>query len=386
MRVMLSRERGVLPMNRGAITALLANCLTPVPLTAAAREQLRATLSSKGTNWTRLLQAASTRLVAPALPDELAGKGLWDLLPADARDYLETVRDLNAHRNTELLSIIEGVARVLNQAGIEPLLLKGSGCLATELHPHRGSRVLRDIDILVPPAQFAAAAHALEGAGWFPPVPLPSEMPLHAHSQIGFTHCRGLKLVELHQELLPAEQQHRLAASDLLRAGVSLTLGNGARVLVLPPLETVIVNVVHHQIMHGCFQSGMIDVRALYDLALLHRRYGAEIDWPALDTWFDRRGWRPELYAYLALGQELFAMPRSETLQPRWREHLAAGYAKFLYRMPMLCLPARICFLVCRRIRADGWKTVVHYARRITQRDFYPVIRRVIVSTWRQLP
>lgn len=373
-------------MNRGAMTALLAECLTPVPLTASAHEDLRATLSSTQMNWTRFLQAASTRLVAPALPAELARKGLWDLMPADARDYLETVRDLNARRNRELLTTTEELADVLNRVDIEPLLLKGMGCFATGLYPHVGSRVLRDIDILVAPGRFEVAAFALEGAGWFHPKALPAETPLRAHSQIGFTHRRGFKLVELHQELLPLEQRHRLAASDLLQAGVSQTLANGARVRVLPPLETVIVNVVHHQIMHACYQTGMIDLRALYDLALLRRRYGSAIDWSSLDMWFDRRGWRSVLHAYLALGRELFATPPLPARQQGWREHLAAGYANLLCRAPVLCIPARVLFIIRSRIRADGWKALAHYLRRSTQRDFYRLIRRLIVVTWRQSP
>lgn len=373
-------------MNRGAITVFLAHCLTPLTLPASAQEHLRATLSSKQTNWTRLLRAAGTRLIAPALPVELARKGLWDLLPVPARDYLETVQDLNACRNTELLATVEDVTLVLNQAGIEPLLLKGIGCLVTELYPHRGSRVLRDIDILVSPSQFEAAARALEGAGWFHPKPLPAEMPLQAHSQIAFTHRRGLKLVELHQELLPVEQRHRLCASDLLQAGVSRSLANGARVKVLPPLETVIVNVVHHQVMHRCSQTGIVDLRALYDLARLQRRHGSAIDWPTLETWFERRGWRPVLYAYLALGRELFAMPLPEIRQPGWRAHLAAGYAKLLCRFPALCIPPRFLVVIRSRIRIDGWKALAHYLRRSTQRDFYRLIRRLIVVTWRQSP
>ncbi len=76
------------------------------------------------------------------------------------------------YRNQLSFQTLATVLRVLHEAGIETLVLKGVA-LALRYYPHIGLRPMNDFDVLVPTDKMAAALDALRAKGWTP-VPLPN--------------------------------------------------------------------------------------------------------------------------------------------------------------------------------------------------------------------
>ena len=74
----------------GAVLAVLA--VRPVLALGAA-------LAAADLDWRPLNRTAGQHLVTPSLADACRRQGLFDRLPAEVRDYLDGIRDLNRLRN-----------------------------------------------------------------------------------------------------------------------------------------------------------------------------------------------------------------------------------------------------------------------------------------------
>lgn len=361
-----------------SIIPLVARCLTPGQPEPLALAELRSALTAAEVDWSSLLTAASRLLVAPSLYDPLIAKNLWNSLPDAARDYLSCVHSLNTHRNTLLLKQAEHLAALLNGVGIEPLLLKGIAYLVQGLHPSPGSRVMSDIDILVAENEVSRARYCLERAGWRLMQPLPANIPVDTHMHFVYAYDNAPARVELHQAFMEFGQRHLLPGSDLLSAAKPATLENGARVLLLPAQESVIVNIVHSHIRGGCHRLGVLALRSLYDLVLLCQRHDDPIDWTAMLEWFEGRGWRRALHARLFDAAELFSMPLHPTVSQDLNFKLSMARIRLLRRFTYLRLLVHACNQVPRTARSLGWRTIGYYAKRATQPDFYYHLRRLL--------
>lgn len=372
------REYGRRSAPGSPICSLLAHYLTPIPLEPGAGDELSEALTAGYVDWRSVLKTASELLVAPALRDALIARGLWRSLPDEARDYLSSVHHLNTHRNQLLLKEISDLAALLNEVGIEPLLLKGIAHLVEGLHPSPGSRVMSDIDILVAEAKIPAARDRLERAGWWLMQPLPPDAPTNMVMHFVYAHDNAPARVELHQAFMAFEERNLLPASALLSVATPKKLPNGATVLLLPPQESLIVNIVHSQIRGDCHRLGLLGFRSLYDLVLLCHRYRDAIDWIALLDWFERRGWRTVLHARLLEAAAMFAVPVPLHLPQDAGVKLSLARIRLLRRFPVLRFFVHVSKQVPRTVRSLGWRAVGYYAKRATQYDFYYHMRRLM--------
>ena len=112
---------------------------------------LAAALTAADLDWPSLIRTAGQHLVTPSLADACRRQGLFDPLPAEVRDYLDGIRDLNRLRNRDLRAALTAIARALDPLGIRPLLLKGANALLPDQYPGAEDRVLGDLDLGVPP-------------------------------------------------------------------------------------------------------------------------------------------------------------------------------------------------------------------------------------------
>jgi Uncharacterised nucleotidyltransferase len=131
-----------------------------------ASPELRAMVRAHAIDWERVLRQASGDLVLPALAAALRDLDLSRSVDEELRAFLEAVHGANVERNRELRGELRAVIGVLNRVGIEPVLLKGAIRLVDGLYPDDGWRMLRDLDLLVPEARWAAAVQALQRAGY----------------------------------------------------------------------------------------------------------------------------------------------------------------------------------------------------------------------------
>jgi hypothetical protein len=106
--------------------------------------------------------------VAPFLHARLEAEDRFALVGEPVRAGLEAIRRKTRHDNLLLLARLEEALDLLLGAGIVPVALKGVDVLH-RLYSRFDERTLDDVDLLVPPAQAAAAIAVLEKAGWTGP-------------------------------------------------------------------------------------------------------------------------------------------------------------------------------------------------------------------------
>ncbi len=224
-------------------------------------------------DWEKTVQVAAREQVLPTLHGKLS-------CPPEIADFLEGIHELNAERNRQLLGEVETLAHLLNQAGIEPVLLKGSAYLVAGVYPDAADRWLQDIDFLVSPPRSAEAFEIIRSSGYEPYVPEPTALVRHHHPML----FQALRFpVEIHHSLGLGACNTFLTADELAGASTAFQLGR-ARVRV-PSAEHLMTHLImHSQMHHGSSDRIWPSLRAMYDLALLERRF--TIAWDAIRSRF----------------------------------------------------------------------------------------------------
>jgi len=189
--------------------------------------------------------------------------------PPEISDFLAGIHQLNAERNRQLLDEVESLAVLLNQAGIEPVLLKGAAYLVTGVYSDPADRMLQDIDFLVSPAQSRQAFEIIQGAGYEPYVPNPTALVLHHHPALTRVHRVP---VEIHYSLGQGASNTILRADEIVDRSTQHRLGRAA--VRIPSAEHLMTHaIVHSQIQHGSYSRIWPSLRAMLDLVLLGRRF-----------------------------------------------------------------------------------------------------------------
>ena len=200
-------------------------------------------------SWETLIEASSHHLVTPALA--------WSMrdadCPPDVRGYFDAVLTLNRDRNEAIATTLARVAGLLNEAGIEPVLLKGAAHLATGLYSDPAIRVIGDIDVLIPDGRAPDAWEQLCKAGFADLAPTAFvSLPMHhlprlsdATSHIG---------VELHTEVIRRSFEGLLPIPwfvDGAEAGVF----RGCRVRIPHATRRVAHTIVHDQLQDAGYSA-----------------------------------------------------------------------------------------------------------------------------------
>lgn len=158
-------------------------------------------------DWPAVLDLPGGRFLHPELYAALAGAGLLEQLPPEARRRLGQAAARNAARNQYLLARLRQVARALGAAGIRAVLLKGSALIA-ESPAYAQVRYLDDVDLLVREPDHDRAAGVLARLGFaagglpmgFDGRAAPSSSAREVHHASAHIDEQGL-VVELHTDL-----------------------------------------------------------------------------------------------------------------------------------------------------------------------------------------
>ncbi|TCP39281.1 nucleotidyltransferase family protein [Rhodovulum marinum] len=235
----------------------------------------------------RLVRASDTLVTAvwPAANAADKARHAADLAP------FEAAHDLNAVRNADLRRQIEAVGICLNRAGIVPVLLKGASHLATDLWPTPGSRLLADLDLLVPQGQLQTAHRTLlELAGRGAQAPGHPELVAQHKHLLPVVGAGGQAPVELHHAILPEEARALAPAEDIIARSEEIVLGQ-ARLRVPAPTDRVLIAMLHGPAGGGTYLAPMLQMRDLLDIRFLAARHGDRIDWDWLERHLAGAGW-----------------------------------------------------------------------------------------------
>ena len=240
--------------------------------------------------WSDIVAVASEHLVTPALSRPLAG---ILAAPAEAQQYFDIVRGLNAVRNETICEVLEIVLRALNRIDVQPVLLKGAAMLASGLYRDPAERIIGDIDLLIPASRLAAAASALRQNGFAPENTMGEKRWIapssHERHLAPLLHADTGAGVELHRELFGKRYQALLPAAEML-AGSVMQQWRGADIRMPAPTHLVMHNIVHDQLHHGAPGARRFHLRSARELVLLASRAQGSLDWRCLEARFLQTG------------------------------------------------------------------------------------------------
>jgi len=131
----------------------------------AAAAELNVQAQQPGWSWEAVVARAFAEDLAPLLCVQLSPTGWWAALPPGIRDALIAAYEGSAIRSAVLFTELEEIIGRMAQAGVSVLLLKGAA-LAEALYGDPACRPMRDLDLLVQPAQVAAALAVLTECGY----------------------------------------------------------------------------------------------------------------------------------------------------------------------------------------------------------------------------
>jgi hypothetical protein len=254
-------------------------------------------------DWTPLLALANSHLLTPALYASLLRAGALSDTPAEARQYLGFLHRENAKRNHAIENQIGRVVQALNGAGIVPVFLKGAATLKRGLHLDPGARMMRDIDVLVERYEADRAVEALSGIGYAIATRYPD-----GHHAVADLSLDGVPAaVDLHAELV--DPRYMFSASELRKRALPCQ-ERGLRFAVPCPDDMVLHNVIHAQIHFlGNYYRGALDLHQVHDFSMMVRRFGAAVDWGALEKRLGEHRVDRALHVFALAATRLFGVP-----------------------------------------------------------------------------
>jgi Uncharacterised nucleotidyltransferase len=259
------------------------------------RHRALTALHQNGWSWDALFAAASAEALLPSLSGFLREMDLAEGLGVPITGFLAAVECSNRERNERITGELKSAVALLNQVGIEPVVLKGLAYLATGVYKDTGARYLIDIDLLLAEDEVGAASGILARNGFvvdgqdpfrdfrhhLAPLRRPGSVWIELHHCLGLGRCK---------ELLPA--------SEVIARSVPYDL-DGLKVRVPCPEHLLVHLIMHSQIRHPYNERIWPPLRAVADLVLLTRRFGPELPWDAIVNRFSASGYYRLLVLHL---------------------------------------------------------------------------------------
>ena len=308
------------------LLALLGDILGPKAELAAVPLRLR--LMDRAFAWQDLVGLASGQDVLPPLIRALSERGLLLPLPRSikvnsARHATGQLRDAYrqhlARRDLERRQL-QGILSALDAAGVVPLLLKGARYLVAPAGPWCEARSMRDIDILVQPAESARAVAALQAAGY----ERERGSGLVHHHLPEMRRAGEPAALEIHTEAHPAAGQ-RVMSTDHVWAHATNS-GSGP-FLVMPIRWHALHGLLHHQVSERGHVRRSLAVKGLWEWTMLTCTFSPE-DWDAVAAHMRAAGASDVLGSWLAQSQRLFGLevPAVAAVSPGALSHAEATF------------------------------------------------------------
>jgi len=283
--------------------------------------------TARDMDWPALVHHADGHTLTPLLYDTWRQAGALEYVPPELRDRMAKAYADNAARNINIRADLLEAHRILTEADVPHLVLKGWP-LAERLYSEPAHRFLSDLDFLVPAGRAEPGHRALRAAG-FRPLPakdewiekhLPSLWRNDGYDWDGYLYDPDYpRPVELHLRLW--ERGWRgLRIADLPDpwAGAETRMVAGLPMQVLTAEDTLV-----HLAMH--FAVHLIEREArlnqLLDLARFVHAESAGLDWERGLASAGAANISRFVYASLFLAHRIFGSPLPP---PRYWERLQA--------------------------------------------------------------
>lgn len=281
-------------------------------------EHLRSIAVSGRLDWRILLDLAHAQKIAPALWVALRNRKMVEHLPAEARERLFKTYLLNTLKNKGLREQAITAVRQINAIGVEPILLKGGISLFVKTFDDPGSRVMVDLDILVPKTSAEACWNALLDIGYLPIADNP-------HCYVNYQNHHHLRplyrpgeqgAIELHRDALPNSAARILPTQRIWDQAGPVVDESGIALRVPSPTYRVLHNLLHADLINQTHVRGLTALRSLHELAMMQRLYRERLDWETMRRLMERGGQGRVLRASLYLAHRYFGSPLPDCMRP----------------------------------------------------------------------
>jgi hypothetical protein len=276
-------------------------------------ERLRAAIASGCLDWRMVIDVAYAQKVTPALWVALRNRKLVENLPTRIQEYLWKVHLLNTLKNKRFKEQALEVANRLNSIGIEPMLLKGGASLFVSVFDDPGTRIMSDLDILVPPSQAKRCWDNLRALGY---LPLDYDFDFSRHHHLRpLYRPGGYGMIEIHREPLLGETAAILPAELIWKRSEPIR-ESGVRMVAPEPTFRILHNLLHAALVNRAYARGDIALRSLHELALTQAVYERNIDWGCIRQLMSRGGKQGVLNAWLYRAHRWFGSSLPEGMTP----------------------------------------------------------------------
>jgi hypothetical protein len=278
--------------------------------------------------WEEVVALAVELQVAPTLWGVLQAAD--DPLPPSVADELRHHYRLNTVRNLRFRDQLTQVVRVLNAAGIEPLLIKGALRIVNGTAQRLGDRWMDDLDLVLPAGRMSDSIVALGEVGYRP---APAK-PVSRHD-LALMLDRAPGWIELHLELGSSPIPALLPAAEVWSQSSPLRF-SGVRARAPRPTHEVLHNILHSAVQDLDHAVAGLPLRQLLTLARLVQRYGPELDWKLIRRRMGDQNLTSEYRDHLWMAHRLAGMPLPEDsgAEVSARLHEARAVGSFALRWP----------------------------------------------------
>ncbi|GAB4437011.1 MAG: hypothetical protein Kow0031_18830 [Anaerolineae bacterium] len=307
------------------------------------------------TDWPALLARAERHGLAPLLYRHLRGAGAK--LPPQTGHELRGLVLRHRHANRVRGQILAEIYAACRARGIELLLLKGVA-LAHLIYPQPGLRPMRDVDLLVKPADAAPTQDILGKLGFSAPHNYPAGKASHHHLAAATRQVEGFSVsVEVHHNVFMEESRPSLAWDELTAPPLEFSLPDGTPARTLGGEDTL-WHLCHHvaSIPEPFRLIWVVDVTAFaeqfvdaVDWARVRRQYprvleilslfhavtplsdrlretaGVRVGHPPRDIGADFNGWPRYAVNWMRRERGLARITRDTLLPPEWWLRLYYG-------------------------------------------------------------
>jgi hypothetical protein len=285
------------------------------------------TLVSGIKKWKYLADLANAHGVAALVYHNLEKLGIIQYVSQDVEDFLRNALMMSMSRNVYHLNEMNEVLKILNNAGIKTILLKGLA-LEITVYGNTGLRQMTDVDVLIRREDCLKARDLLIAKGFSS---LPVKSPLH---KIILTHT-GKHLPSLIKNGFSVEIHHELFGSGkssltnmLYDKSVEYQI-NSERAFI-PGAQIFFLYLVRHLFLHE--KNNESQLRLYTDLVVLIEKFGDIIINTDLLLLAETGGMSNTLFCKLESLRNMWGM-----LFPGWlnelidREHDQVNRDKFIF-------------------------------------------------------
>ena len=242
------------------------------------REKIKQNILSDSIDWLSVVEIANAHFLTAALYYSLLDKNLLNLIDdEELLTYLEQIYIINLHRNQKIIEQLKEIAQILLKKEIKPVFLKGVASLLQNDYKDVGMRFLSDIDFCVFEETLKEASELLIDSGYMSDKEK-SINPNWLHLPPMYNKKWDM-VIELHRYVLSYRYSSIVPCKEInYQRSKQYT-----NVFLLTPTYRLLHAYMHSEIVDRHYYTKTINLRQLYEIAILVEKYKHEIDWIVIE-------------------------------------------------------------------------------------------------------